>query len=477
MVSEIISTGHIIPPDQSQLVNSNLKQENWGKILSRKNLPILSILIAEYSLVTGTSPNIYYILFPGFLSVWFGFFIVARKIILDRQLAIFISGIGSIAPYVPVIYSLNITSLNNALILISIAILIYIVENQKNVNIGAYISLSLILVGLFYWYPPNFALVGILLILCPIALSVLNRNYSNGLFIPISVSGFLFLQIFEIPLTTYLAYIKTGALRLISLKISSPLSGQTGTYPTVFEPSYYSLMALISLLPLGAIGGLIAIKRVLTADGHDATELVAIIWGSSIFGVAFLYLSSGESFLVGRPFQLSVPVIVIGAMFALSKIEDHDIIVIIIVAFLLITVGGAFALQSTDDRAEIQSYESGSNAVGKWGSEHFRGIILSDLMTGAPVAGDGYLLIDHPDEYTDTDMLFYSSSPEFREYVQSRDASGVLLSSSMHRDGLFANQLPHQPTSEYKYQQRVSDSNLVYSNGEYHYLSINRSRS
>ncbi|WP_254532782.1 hypothetical protein [Natrinema gelatinilyticum] len=475
VVAEILQNGHITPEHVSQLAGSDLKQENWGKIISRKNLPILSILIAEYSLITGISPNIFYITFPAFLGVWFGFFIIARRIISDQRLSLLIGGIGSLSPYVPVIYTQNVTIFSNVIILMSVITLIYILDKGRKAKFGGYISISIFLAVLFYWYPPNFALVGVLTLLLPFILYLSGKKPSPGILIPSIISGSFFLLIFEIPLSSYLHYISVGISRLLTLSLSSPTSGQTGTYPTVFQPSYYSLISLIALLPMGAVGGLIAFKRILSdRDYPTPSERIAIIWGISILGVALLYMASGESFLVGRPFQLSIPVIIIGVMFTLSKIEQSNIAVIVAVVLLFSTVGGSFYLQSIDQRAKIQTYGAGSEEIGQWGGTHFQGTILSDVKTGAPVAGKGYLMVDHPDQYSGTRNLFYAPESDFQGHVQSKNATGVLLSQSMYRDGLFANQLPHKPMPKQQYQTRLETSNLVYSNGRYHYLWFNQ---
>ncbi|WP_435156753.1 hypothetical protein [Haladaptatus sp. DFWS20] len=477
IIKKIIENGRI-SAQFSQLNRVDLVLRNWGKIKTRENLPILPIFLSELSIISGLQANIFYIFFPGYLFIWGSYFILFRKIVTQGKLAFLLAGLGSIAPNIPVNYTMNVTSVANGIIILSTFLLYRAFENREKSSrpIHELIVLCLFLCILFFWYPPNFGLVlGLVVVLLFISLMIKNRLYVS-LLLPIVVGGLIAMQIFEIPLGSYVFYIRTSTVRLLELKLSLPTSGQSSPLPTAISPSYYSLIPLVFMIPLGGYGGLLALKKaVLTLRGRDSdsTAVIAVAWGIAILFVALLYLSSGHSFLIGRPFQLSVPVIMIGVAFAIDRISyRYKRVTLILIFALVITFSSSFHLQATDIRNDIQTYGPGADASGEWINTYASGLLLSDVGSGAPSVGSGYVKIIHPDTYHDLQAVFYAERyGQYEKYISSNNISGTILSERMYRDGIFALGLPQQSINQSALQKRINRSNSVYSNGHYWYLN------
>lgn len=472
VVHEILQTGQIVPGAESRLADSPLMSENWGKIRSRKNLPILPILMATLTQVTGLSPNIWYIIFPGYVFLWLSYFVFFRCFLRSQRTAFVIAGAGSLAPAIPVIYSLNVTSLSNGLILLSVFCLAKSLSEHK-VQVGWSISIGLFLTCLFFWYPPNFVLVGSLLAVVFVVSLLSDQQVKIELILPLVIVGWMFMQIFEIPLGTYIHYLTTSIVSLSNFQFTLPTGGQTSPVATVIKPNYYSLLALVSLFPLGVYGGLLAMRDSWKTSRfrEHPYSLVAVCWGIAIFCVSVVYMGTGQSFLAGRPYQLSVPVMVVGVAIASRSRERFGQLAIIIL--LVTTVAGSFTLQATDPRAELQTYGPGSEDAGEWGARYLEGTYLSDVKAGAPLAGQGYLQVEHPDSIGNVSPLFYSRQREkFESYVEAKGAEGMVLTRDMRRTGIFASTLPHKPISERAYSIREKYYNKIYSSGDHNYIQF-----
>ncbi|WP_211338356.1 hypothetical protein [Haloterrigena salifodinae] len=473
MIRQIISHGEV----QSNIHmydNPNIVLDNWGKIATREKLPVLPILLSQLSLVTNLPANLFYIAFPGYIFITLCYFLFFRKIFDNMFLATILSVLGSLAPNIPVNYTMNITIAANGIILLSVYLLYRIISKDSSfvTPMAEIVSLCIFSTALFFWYPPHFGVVLSVLLVIFLLSFFIDTRQVVPLLIPISICILTFIQIFEIPLSTYIHYIQISIVRVVSLNIGSPVSGQTSPIPTAIQPQYYSLIPLIILIPLGGYGGVIALKHTLAVLQHqkfDLVPVIAISWGFAILGIALFYLSSGEAFLTGRPFQLSIPVIMLGTAFGLNRVSSKSKIwaclVLLVLALLMVS---SFYLQSSDMRNDIQTYGAGAEESGKWTSSYAQGRLISDIGSGAPSASSGYLNIVHPDNSSELSASFYSSNhSEYNRYIHSKDASGSILSSRMYNKGIFALGLPQRPTDRHVIESRRDQSNTVYSNGNY----------
>jgi hypothetical protein len=456
----ILSNGQIPNPEVLEFTNY------WGKIGSRSKLPIMPLLIFSLHKISGVSASIIYTLGCGFLVNIGIFFILYRRLKLPAIPALLCGTAAGISLPATVLYTVGASSLLKGMLYAGYFFIGLSIHNVLKKNRGAYslqiiLPLSIVLVAAFYWYPPNFAMLAA--VSAVVVIAPIHKKAPVGLLATIVLSGFLFMLIFEIPLTSYVYYSEIAIVQFSKLQFALPTSGAGTTIPTSLSRNYYSLLPLPVLFLVATFGGYKAIRGIIVNKSTDAISMLAVIWGIAVIIFSLLYLATASSWLTGRVYTLSQPVLFLGFGIALVQLKTKHQITLSSILVTLVLI--SFVLQAGTPAIQIQTYQPGIETGSQWAGTHSSGPILSDLKGGAPMAAEGNYDAVFPEQYQSGHSIFYTT--QIQDYCRAMgEYDSVFLYDEMSKSGIYFLKQPQKPIPEGLYELRIQYSSKTYSNGE-----------
>lgn len=474
VTSRILVTGHIPVQPTADHFNS------WGKIGTRIRLPVLPLLLSIFSSVTGMSINYFYIYFPSFLFIGIMFLLFFKRLSLPPFQAHLLAAAGGVAFPATVTYTMNVVGLGRGLVVFSCYLIYHtarnVFEREHRTVLLFQFPLLLCLITLFFWYPPHYAKVVLVSGFLIAGLIWYGRVQIGVLLLPI-VASLLFLQIFTQPIIAYQHYLILAIEKIAKLSFASPTGGGTESFGTELPSSYYSLLPLLILLPIGLYGGYHVIRSVIqylmSKNSGSVTvppsfAIVAAAWGGCVLLLSVIYLATSTGFLVSRPYLFAIPVIFLGGAVGLQRISlsTPRLGTILCIGVVILVISSA-GLQASSPGVSIHTYDPGQRAIQDWVTVYDPGLLYTDTVRGAPLASAGYFDAIYPRNKKQVVNVFYRNYSVFRTAVNKRDADAVLLSRRMVSEGIFAAQRPNIPMSHTQYQGRITNSSQVYSSGSH----------
>jgi hypothetical protein len=405
-----------------------------------------------------------YTLMPAFLVSAGGFYIISTGMDIRTFPLIVLSIAGGVAASATVVYTISPAGLGRGIIFLTVGVLIiYLQRDESGRSIfdqtlfaGVFVSVML---STFFWYLPHFIKISGILILVGVLAAIFQRQFTLSISLTV-IAVLIGLLIFEIPLVTYLSYLKIAITRAIELNFGLPTGANQSPHPTAYSPKYYSLLPLLILAPTAVAGGLLAIREVLFRESRSVA-VVAVSWGIAVLSISGLYLATSSSFLVGRTYLLAFPVMVVGAAFAVERTSMKT--QTFISGTFLILVFSALFLQAGLPAVQVQSYEPGIAEGSQWIGSNVNRNVVTDLKRGAPMAATGEFNSVYPQDYPQVQALFYTEN--YTRFSQSTNRP-VVLSEGMTVYGLYVLKSNHKPISQSAYEVRITRSNVPYTNGE-----------
>jgi hypothetical protein len=483
---EIIINGHIPTGGSGELVAGRDVLSYWGKIYNRQQLPIFPLLISEYSMIAGNKLGSFYSGFPGFLLMVFIYFLIIRHFVDDYRFALIGGMIGGIAPNIPTAQAVSVSSFRLSILLLCIYTFLKITNNlgprEKKIRTYSVGILPLFQLWLFYWYPPNFAIITVIAAVVAVYILAYHRRWPHHFLPVLGVGMFLSLQVFEIPLGSYINFLGQAVAGIVRLEFTISLNSQTTAFETAMQGFGYSWLPTLAILPFALLGGIYVFRMCGLELWSDNTQSQSytflILWGVSIVIWSMMYLSTGDgSFLITRPLNHAFPVMIVAATIALEKMnrlkDSHWVNLLIGVVCLLVLLSfiGGFYLQTTTPQRDIHSYQSGYDAVSEWSVYHMNGVIMTDMKSGAMLIANGYPHVIHPQTYDQFYTFIYSKNmSEFKQVIRSYRSDYIILSSQTKSVGSYGIGTVHSPTSDQAFDRRISSYGNIYSNGRIHIL-------
>ena len=472
---QIIAQGHIPTADLGAVVNGQNTGNYWGKIYNRVNLPMYPVMLAMYSEITGESLTTYYSFFPGYILVAFIYGLIIYRLTKNRSSAVVGGIIGGIAPNIPTAQMVSISSFRIYVVLLCAVLIMYIWTQDRDriVLLSSIIMLPVFLVWVFFWYPPNFAVLCIILCFGLVASAYSSSKSVYPFLPPLAVGLMLFLQIFSIPLGSYINYFTQAAIGILSGELIIPTSTSTRNYPTAMDTFGYNVIPVVSILIPAAIGGLLSFREVyrhFNSSVSNQNMVFLSIWGSGVFCFTLFYFATGESFLVTRPLNQALPIMIVASVVTLSKIRGISSVsvipVIVAVIIIISSFCGALYLQSNVPQRTLHSYQSGYEDSANWMSHYGKGVVISDMKTGAMLVINGYYKTVHPQKYSEFRGLYYGTDDRgFKKVVEKYNGKYVVLNTQMANVGIYAIGTAHRPMSNTEFQYKQDNSDKIYTNG------------
>jgi len=481
LYKDIIADGHInvITILTSEHDVSALKY--YSKISHRSRVPIFAVSLVIFNYVTGLPPSTFYAHFPMFLFTFSIFSFIGYKFTDSIEIGSIIGVIAVFAPASQPIYSFN---FNGALFVVFVSC-IYLSKRLLERSISNYASV-VVVVGslfLFFWYPPRAIILVITLfsiLLVALTARLINsssqtlrghRSLANLGIIGIVVCSF----IVWIPIPTFFDLLPPVIVNFIELNFSL-LSDSSSHTPRLLSTSGYSWYFALLLLILGAVGGFVTIKNVITGEERNHTDIVLVGWGVAVVLVIIAYTFTGTGWLISRAFGQSRFLLTFAAgvgLFFFDRV-DREKVYLAFVILLLFTAPLTYSLRANTAVSDIATFNSEADEYGSWGAKHLDGIVLGDQKQGAPLVANQYLSYRYPQSNKDINSTFYTTNrTAFEEVVCSYEAQYYVQSVEQKTTGLYVLSRHRVPMSEESYEMKRSYS-LVYNNGEHEIHNIGR---
>jgi len=462
--ADFFIANEIISDSTIPLVNEIDFTNRWGKIGNRAKLPILPLLLAIAHLITNLSISSIYVLFPSFVLISVGFYIIIKKYDISLLTTTIIAICGGITAPATVFYTITISAVVQGMTVLSIALLgVQITHfNKSETNTISRLLFTvifiLLLLFLFYWYPPDYLIFSGIIFVSGLLLIFKQKGvYLYPVLIVASV--LIGLQVIELPLPSYLRNFQLAVLQISTLDFANPANANVVSYPTAYSPKYYALIPLAGLIPISLIGGIASFVDY--RKDADSATIIALSWGIVIVLISGIYLANSTAWLIGRTYFLAFPVIILGAARGLEYINKKRQIFVSLLLLGLVLV--SVVLQAGLPPVQIQSYEPGVKTGSQWAGTYATQNVVTDHKTGAPMAARGDFIAEYPRNYTYARQVYYTE--DYKKF--DKNFQGLLvLSKGMTRYGIFVMESAHKPISKTAYQQRVEYSSRIYSNGE-----------
>lgn len=452
VANQILNSGYVF--DHSISVPNR-----WGKITTIQKTPILPVFLAILDLVTNTRFQLYYVGFPSMLLIIGSLAILLRRMGLDLLPSVVLAVSGSLIAPTTSYYPISINTVSLGVLFLGVSILAILLDLRDEFKTRASIIalFPILLIFLFYRYPPHFVILFGIIILVSGA-NFKQRKRFSVFYSVLTIGLLILLQIFELPLNAYVNYLRYALLNLATFQIIDPTVAFSSAPPTVYEPRYYSLIPGFVLIPISFIGG--CLYMIDFYKNRDRKQAIPLAWGLIVICISVAYILTSTGWLVGRGYFFAIPVMLLGVGRVLHhrSIRTNSLICLVILLMGMMSL----VLQLGIPVIGFHSYEPGINEGAEWAGEYSNSEIHTGHKIGAAMAAKWKFNGRYPKDYNEIEPLFYTENYSlFKRTVESP----IMLSRGMTEYGFRAAGFTHRPMSESAYEIRMEQSDVIYQNG------------